>query len=186
MRRAVLLDRDGVVIRTKVRGGLPYPPESPAEVELDPEAGPALAALSRAGYLLILITNQPDVARGSQSRAVVERINTLLLDSLPITDCFVCYHDDADDCACRKPRPGLILEAARRYALDLAASFVIGDRWRDVAAGCAAGAATIWIDRGYREKAPAQPPDAIVSSLGEAASWILAHAPGDRPRMNTD
>jgi D-glycero-D-manno-heptose 1,7-bisphosphate phosphatase len=173
MARAVFLDRDGVVIRAVIRDGRPYPPESVAQVELSPHAERTLAQLHLADFLLILITNQPDVARGRQNRETVEAINGYLRTCLPIDDCFVCYHDDQDDCDCRKPRAGLILRAAERYGIDLEKSFLIGDRWRDIDAGHAAGCRTILIDHQYRERGPANPPDARVSSLQDAVKWIL-------------
>src|SRR5579864_646125 len=130
MARAVFLDRDGVVIRAAIRDGKPYPAESLHQVQLDPDAEQAVSELKGSDYLLILITNQPDVARGRQDRAVVEAINDHLCARLHIDDCFVCYHDDKDRCDCRKPRPGMILRAAERHRIDLKKSFLIGDRWR--------------------------------------------------------
>ena len=125
------------------------------------------------GFALFVITNQPDVSRGTQTREAVEAIHQALASSLPIDDIFVCYHDDADDCACRKPNPGMLLEAQRKHNIDLSRSFVVGDRWRDIDAGHAAGCKTVLIDYGYRERKPAQPPEATVRSLREAADWIL-------------
>jgi D-glycero-D-manno-heptose 1,7-bisphosphate phosphatase len=174
MTRAVFLDRDGVVIEAVVREGKPYPPQTLQDVSIDPDAPKSLDQLQASGYKLILITNQPDVARGTQDRSAVEAINKLLRTRLPIDDCFVCYHDDSDHCSCRKPRPGLILMAAEQYNIDLTTSFVVGDRWRDIEAGHAAGCRTVWIDRGYREKWPAIQPDARVTGLKEAAGWIVA------------
>lgn len=171
--KAVFLDRDGVVIRSIVRDGKPFPAQTLDEVELEPDAEAALAMLHGAGYLLILISNQPDVARGTQDRAVVEAINTDLSSRLPLDDCFVCYHDDRDLCGCRKPLPGLILRATERHHVDLATSFMVGDRWRDIEAGQAAGCRTIWIDRGYAERSSTRPADTCVANLKEAAEWIL-------------
>jgi len=176
MARAVFLDRDGVVIRATIRDGKPHPPESVDRVELAPHAERMLAQLHLADYLLILITNQPDVARGRQNRETVEAINDYLRSCLPIADCFICYHDDRDGCDCRKPRPGLILRAAERYGIDLEKSFFIGDRWRDIDAGHAAGCRTIPIDHQYRERGPANAPDARVSDLGDAVKWILTQS----------
>jgi len=176
--RAVFLDRDGVVIKATIREGRPYPPERLDQVEVVPDAEQALSQLHRAGYMLILISNQPDVARGTQNRATVEAMNHSLRNRLPIDDCLVCYHDDADGCDCRKPRPGLILRAAERHGIDLEKSFVMGDRWRDIDAGYAAGCRTILIDYGYREKGPAHAPDARCSSLADAVKWILLQPEG--------
>ncbi len=172
-RPAVFLDRDGVLNRAFVRDGKPFPPPGLKQLELMPDAASALNDLKLKGFPLYVITNQPDVARGNLTRAEVEAMHRTLASSLPIDDIFVCYHDDADDCACRKPRPGLLFEAQRKHNIDLSRSFVIGDRWRDIDAGHAAGCKTILIDYGYRERKPAQPPEATVGSLREAADWIM-------------
>ncbi len=173
-KRALLLDRDGVLNRAIVRNGKPYPPASVEEVEILPGVRDALGRARSAGYLNIVISNQPDVARGTQTRAVVDAIHEKLKQALPLDDVFVCYHDDADNCACRKPSPGLILEAASKYGLDLSACYVIGDRWRDIDAGRAAGCRTILIDYGYAERPPSRPPDMRSGSLSEAVARIEA------------
>jgi D-sedoheptulose 7-phosphate isomerase len=173
-RPAVFLDRDGVINRTVVRDGKPFPPSSVKELELLPGVASSLHDLKAHGFNLFVITNQPDIARGTQSRAAVEGIHQALASSLPIDGIFVCYHDDADDCACRKPKPGLLLEAQRLHNIDLSRSFVVGDRWRDIDAGHNAGCKTVLIDYGYREQPPAQPPEATVRSLREAADWIIS------------
>jgi D-sedoheptulose 7-phosphate isomerase len=173
-RRAVFLDRDGVLNRPVVRDGKPFPPSRVEELELQPEVASSLLDLKTHGFDLFVITNQPDVARGSQTREAVQGIHQALASSLPIDGIFVCYHDDADHCACRKPQPGLLLEAQRKHNIDLAHSFVVGDRWRDIDAGHNAGCKTVLIDYGYRERKPAQPPEATVRSLREAADWIIS------------
>lgn len=172
VRRAVFLDRDGVINRAIVRGGRPFPPASAAELEILPGVAEALARLRTAGFRLVVVTNQPDVARGTQRREEIDRMHARLGAELPIDEFRVCDHDDADDCVCRKPRPGLIEAAAREAALSLADSFVVGDRWRDIEAGRRAGCATVFIDRGYHERRP-ESADAVVGSLPEAADWIL-------------
>jgi len=103
----------------------------------------------------------------------VEAIHAAMAPSLPIDEFAVCYHDDRDGCACRKPKPGLLTEAAGRLGIDLAASFMVGDRWRDVEAGASALCRTVWIDAGYRERGPAVTPDCRVATLCEAINWIL-------------
>jgi D-glycero-D-manno-heptose 1,7-bisphosphate phosphatase len=172
-RRAVFLDRDGVINRPVIRDGVPCPPATVAETVLIDDADTDLARLKQAGFLLLVVTNQPDVRRGTTSRQDVLAINESLAGRLPLDDFFVCYHDDADDCACRKPRPGLLLEAAVKHRIDLANSFLIGDRWRDVAAGAAAGCRTILIDHGYNERRPRAKPDICVQCLRQAVDWIL-------------
>ena len=172
-RRAVFLDRDGVLNRALVTDGKPRPPKDISELEVPADVPDAVKKLKERGFDLLVVTNQPDVARGTQSREVVESINRALASSLPLDEVLVCYHRDEDKCDCRKPRPGLLLEAARKRGIDLSASFMVGDRWRDVDAGHNAGCKTILIDSGYRERGPERPPDARVKSLGEAAEWIL-------------
>jgi transaldolase len=170
--RAVFLDRDGVLNEAIVRGGKPYPPTSPDELQIVDGAAEALLRLKAAGFRLIVVTNQPDVARGTQSRAVVEAIHDRLRAALPVDEILVCYHDDRDACDCRKPRPGALLDAAERHRIDLRASFMVGDRWRDVEAGRRAGCTSLFLDRGYDERAP-RPPFIRVHSIGAAAQRIL-------------
>jgi D-glycero-D-manno-heptose 1,7-bisphosphate phosphatase len=172
--RAVFLDRDGVLNRAVVRDGAPYPPDGLDELEILPDVPAALAALKECGFLLLVVTNQPDVARGRQPRAAVESIHAALRQALPIDDFFVCYHDDRDACDCRKPKPGLLAQAAAKYGLDLRACYLIGDRWRDIDAGHAAGCRTVWIDRGYAERAPSAAPAVTVQSCLEGARWIVS------------
>jgi D-glycero-D-manno-heptose 1,7-bisphosphate phosphatase len=173
LRRAVFLDRDGVINRAVVRDGKPYPPADADRVEVLPGVAAALERLRTAGYLLIVVTNQPDVARGAQSREEVEAIHARLASELPLDDFRVCYHDDRDGCACRKPRPGLILDAAQAFGIDVAASVMVGDRWRDVEAGRLAGCRTVFVNHGYSERQPERS-DAVVGSLEEATKWILS------------
>jgi D-glycero-D-manno-heptose 1,7-bisphosphate phosphatase len=169
----VFLDRDGVLNRAVVEDGHPHPPLGAADVDLEPGAAEACALLAAAGLPLIVFTNQPDVARGTSERSAVDAINRRLRSLLPLSAVYTCFHDDADACACRKPKPGLLLDAASDLDLDLLRSVAVGDRWRDVEAGRAAGCATVFVDHGYAERRPADP-DLVVSSLREAVSWILA------------
>ena len=169
----MFLDRDGVLNRGVVREGKPGPPRRAEDVQILPGVAEACGDLSRAGLLLIGVTNQPDVARGNQTRDEVLRINQRLLERLPLLEVRTCFHDDADGCACRKPRPGLLLEAARDHDIDLGKSFMVGDRWRDVAAGAAAGCLTFLIAAPYNERERCTP-DHDVADLPEAARRILA------------
>jgi D-sedoheptulose 7-phosphate isomerase len=175
-RPAVFFDRDGVLNRAIVRDGKPLPPPGVHDLEIMPAAATALAELKSRGFPLYVITNQPDVARGTLTRSEVDQMNQQLASLLPVDDIFVCYHDDADHCACRKPKPGLIYEAQRKHNIDLARSFVVGDRWRDIDAGHAAGCKTILIDYGYRERKSTRPPEASVRSLQDAADWIIRYS----------
>ena len=173
VRRAVFLDRDGVINRAIVRNGKPYPPATEEALEIFPDVPAALARLRDAGFRLVVVTNQPDIARGTQRREIVDRMHARLCAELPLDEVRVCGHDDADDCECRKPRAGLLEAAARDADLSLADSFMVGDRWRDVEAGRRAGCITVFVDRQYDEPRPDRPA-ATVRSLGEAADWILS------------
>jgi D-glycero-D-manno-heptose 1,7-bisphosphate phosphatase len=170
--RAVFLDRDGVINRAVVRDGRPRPPSSLSQLEILPDVPNALVRLRSTGYRLIVVTNQPDVARGAQTREAVDAMHNFLKAQLPIDEVRACYHDDADHCLCRKPLPGMLLEAARAWELDLSRSFMVGDRWRDIEAGRCAGCATIFIDYHYAEEERSIPHHRV-STLGEAAQWIL-------------
>jgi D-glycero-D-manno-heptose 1,7-bisphosphate phosphatase len=181
-RRAVFLDRDGVLNRPVVREGKPYPPACPGELEILPDAPAALMALRRAGFSLYVVTNQPDVARGVQQRSLVEGMHAALLKALPLDGFYVCYHDDADGCDCRKPKPGLLLTAAGEHGISLLSSYMVGDRWRDVEAGQRAGCRTVWIDFGYAERGPSAPPDVRAPSLQAAVAWILRENGKDRSK----
>jgi D-glycero-D-manno-heptose 1,7-bisphosphate phosphatase len=171
-RPAIFLDRDGVISRATLRERKPYPPRSLAELEILPGVPVALQALKAGGYCLVVVTNQPDIARGVVTRTTVDSINGWLSSVLPLDAILTCAHDDADRCQCRKPLPGLITQAAREMGLECAASYMIGDRWRDIEAGRRAGCKTFFIDCGYDERAP-QSYDFRVGSLPEAARIIL-------------
>ena len=170
-RRGVFLDRDGVINRAIVRNGRPHPPSNLSELEILPGVPEALASLRAEGFRLVVVTNQPDVARGTQTREAVEGLHAALRERLPLDEFRVCYHDDADRCACRKPAPGLLLQAAHELELDLASCFMVGDRWRDIEAGRRAGCTTVFVDHGYAEPRPVDF-HVRVASLAEASRWI--------------
>ena len=172
MKPAVFLDRDGVINRGVVRDGKPYPPDAPDQFELLPGVAEAVDRIRHAGFVIVVVTNQPDVATGKQERSVVEAMHEKLRRLLPVDDIRVCYHIDADECACRKPKPGMLLDAAAEWDIDLAQSVMVGDRWRDVGAGEAAGCQTVFIDYGYAEQRP-QTSDFIAASLSDAVPFIL-------------
>ncbi len=174
MRRAVFLDRDGVLNDAVIRNGRPVPPPDVASLTIAAGAPAALRALHAAGFFLVCVTNQPDIARGTQTLSAVEAINGALRARLPLDDFRVCPHDTADACACRKPKPGMLLDSAAAHDLDLARSFMVGDRWSDIHAGRRAGCRTVLVGTGYGEPAGDAVPDATVASIAEAASWITA------------
>ncbi len=173
MKRAVFLDRDGVLNRNVVRNGRPYAPSRVDDFVILPGVPAAVGALREAGYLAIVVTNQPDVGSGLQSREVVEAMHARLQREVPIDDLEVCYHIDNDNCGCRKPKPGMLLRAAGLHGIVLSRSWMIGDRWRDIDAGQAAGCRTVFVDYGYEEPRPQQP-DLVVRSLSEAVPLLLA------------
>ena len=169
---AVFLDRDGVINANLERNGKPVAPTNLSDFRILPGVAEATRLLKEAGFLLVIVTNQPDVAHGLTPKATVEAMHAEIMRQLPIDDIIVCFHADADNCSCRKPKPGMILEAAARHWIDLAASYLVGDRWRDVHAGRSAGCRTIFVDYGYPQDQPHQP-DKLVRSLREAADYIL-------------
>jgi D-glycero-D-manno-heptose 1,7-bisphosphate phosphatase len=156
-----------------VKDGRPYPPRLLGELEILPGVTEAIRSLKEAGFLAVVVSNQPDVARGTMPRETVESMNRHLGATLGIDRFQVCYHDDNDNCHCRKPKPGLLLDAATQLGIELRESFLVGDRWRDVAAGKAAGCRSVWIDCGYRERQP-EDYDFRSISLLDASLWILA------------
>ena len=172
MNRAVFLDRDGVINRAVLRDGKPFPPANLAALEILPGVANAMQSLHEAGWLLIVVTNQPDVARGITSLEDVEAINAHLRECLPIDEFRTCYHDSCDDCNCRKPLPGALLAAADSHGIDLFSSYMVGDRWRDIEAGERANCMTIFLDYGYDEKQPDNFKHRV-RSLAEAANIIL-------------
>ena len=173
LRRAVFLDRDGVLNRAPVRDGKPVSPRTVAEFELLPGVGEACRLLNAAGFLLVVVTNQPDVGRGKMSREVLDRMHVRLQEEVPLDGIEVCYDADDQSSEFRKPLPGMIFRAAHKFGIDLARSYLIGDRWRDIDCGRAAGCTTFFIDYGYAEQLR-QLPDHWVNNLREAVNIILA------------
>ena len=175
--KAVFLDRDGVINRALMRDGKPYPPSSLAEFEILPGVAEACAKLKQAGFLLVVATNQPDVGRGTLRRELVESLHDHMRERLPLDRVEVCYHagKDASECDCRKPKPGMLLRAARELNIELQRSFMVGDRWRDIDCGHTAGCTTILVDYNYDEPLR-HPPDHRVTSLAGAAGVILSLA----------
>jgi D-glycero-D-manno-heptose 1,7-bisphosphate phosphatase len=173
MQLAIFLDRDGVINFPIVREGKPYSPNTKSDLKIIPGVSETLLELRLAGFLLIVVTNQPDVARGVNSRQNVEEIHETLLRNLPLDEIITCFHDDYHKCSCRKPLPGMLTSAASKYMIDLKGSYLVGDRWRDIDAGVNAGCKTIFIDYEYTEKKP-RSPNFVVKSLADAGKIILA------------
>ncbi|MEI6985420.1 MAG: HAD family hydrolase [Rhodospirillaceae bacterium] len=179
-RPAVFLDRDGVLNHSEVHDGKAYAPRRLEEFVIMPGVPDALTALKAAGYLLIVVTNQPDVGNGFVQRGTVELMNRRLAETLTVDAIEVCFHRQADGCSCRKPKPGMLLAAAGRLGIDLKASFMVGDRGSDVEAGAAAGCRTLFIDRHYAEGIQVIP-DLTVDSMAAAAAAILGWPPVEHP-----
>lgn len=174
-RRCVFLDRDGVLNEAVVREGRPYPPSSVDELRILPGVPESCARLARAGFALVVVTNQPDIARGTADPVEVDAIHARLRSQVALDAIYLCPHDDAANCGCRKPEAGLLERAASDLGLDLRRSYMVGDRWRDVEAGQRAGCRTVFVDRGYDEKRPVGA-DAVAASLSDAEGWIMADA----------
>jgi D-glycero-D-manno-heptose 1,7-bisphosphate phosphatase len=153
-KRALFLDRDGVVIQTNVSRGKPYANHDLKTLRFLPGIKELICFAIQSKFLPILITNQPDVARGKVGIAIVEELNNRILEETGIVKVYMCIHDDNDNCTCRKPLPGLFLQARNELKIDLESSFMIGDRWKDVRAAQSAGVRAIHIDSGYSEEMP--------------------------------
>lgn len=178
-RPAVFLDRDGVLNRAEIRDGRPHAPRRLRDFRLLPGAVRGVRALHQAGFLTIVVTNQPDIANGHVEPTVVEAMHAKLRRQAPLDAIEVCPHRQEDGCGCRKPRPGLLVSAAERLGIDLAQSFLVGDRWKDIAAGRAVGCHTVFVDRGYREPERVAA-DTVVQSFPAAVRRIVAMTPTAR------
>jgi D-glycero-D-manno-heptose 1,7-bisphosphate phosphatase len=172
--KAVFLDADGVLNESIMVNNKPAAPTSVDKLVIPKEVKPNLDVLKKAGYLLICITNKPDIARGLMTQQDVDSIFKKLRSTLPLNDIYVCYQEGSD---CYKPKPGLILSAKEKYHIDLTKSYVVGDRCTDVQCGQAASCKTIWMNRHYPlEKLPDPPADFTTESFTDAVNWILADA----------
>ena len=173
-RRAVFLDRDGVLNRLVSRNGKRVSPRRVSHFHLFPGIGAVVNELRQAGLLAVVVTNQPDVARGFMTAAELERMHDRLRAAATLDAIYACVHDDRHQCACRKPKPGLVLDAARELGINVPQSFLVGDSWKDIEAGKAAGCRTILVESdSHRYDGPE--PDARVADLAAAAKWILNH-----------
>lgn len=171
--RAIFFDRDGVLIRTHVREGRPYAIRKLADLEYLPGAREAVRRAHELGFLTIVVTNQPDVARGLANRTDVDAMHAQIIGTLGVDDVQACFEVESPDSRRYKPRPGMLLDAAEQFGIDLEASYLIGDRWRDIDAGRAAGCFSIFIDCGYSEELR-QTPDAIVPDILAAMELVVA------------
>ncbi len=169
-RRGVFLDRDGVIVDAILRNGRAYAALDLDHFKITDGAAEAVKRLAEAGFAIVVVTNQPEIARGTLSLATLNAMHASLRAAMPIDEIVFCPHLDEDGCTCRKPKPGMLCGAAARLGIDLASSFMVGDLWRDVEAGHAAGCRTILIERPYSKCETA---DARVSTVSEAANIIF-------------
>ena len=151
MKKAAFLDRDGVINKVFIENGSPISPPSFEKLEILPGVKESIIRLKKLNFICLVITNQPDISRGKITKEIVDKMNNHLKNEIKFDDIFVCYHDDHHNCKCRKPKNGLILDASKKWNIDLKNSFMIGDRWKDIKAGASAGCKTIFIDNKYKE-----------------------------------
>lgn len=171
MKSAVFFDRDGVINEVTVKDDVVYGPRVFADFKVRDGVAEQIARLKQAGFLVIVVTNQPDIARGKMAQEELARMTDVVLTSLGVDAVMVCPHDDADECPCRKPKPGMLVEAAERYDIALSTSFLIGDAWKDIAAGEAAGCMrSFLVDTCYNQSAKVA---TRVACLQEAVDLIL-------------
>lgn len=169
-KRAVFLDRDGVINEVVFHGsGKPSSPWKFEEFKLVPGIKKPLEELSSMGFYLFIVSNQPDISRGYIETGTTEKINTIIYEHLPICDMLICPHDDHHQCHCRKPKPGMLLDLSRKWKIDMESSFLIGDNWKDMEAGKAAGCITILLDKLYNQAVEA---DYRVNNLEDIVKLI--------------
>lgn len=174
---AVFLDRDGVLNRSQVVDGKPYAPRRLSDFRLLPHTAAGVAALKAAGFHVVVVTNQPDIGNGLVAENIVTAMNDRLMKKLAVDEVLVCPHSQKAGCLCRKPRPGLLLEAAHRRGIDLSRSYMVGDRVSDIVAGQMAGCYTIFVRRGYSEGEP-KACDARANSFAHAVRIVLKRTHG--------
>jgi D-glycero-D-manno-heptose 1,7-bisphosphate phosphatase len=177
MKRAAFLDRDGVLNRAILIDGIPKPPTYVSDVEILPGVIEAIQILKNHDFVVVVVTNQPDVARGVTTQSQVESINAFIGVVTGIKHFYTCFHDDPDLCNCRKPAPGLIYSASQELGINVHDSFMVGDRWRDISAGQAAGCQTFFIDYSYSELKPKMPYRKVFSLL-EAVNLMVGEKHG--------
>lgn len=168
----VFLDRDGVLNIPDFRNGRSYAPLYVENFTLYPETKPALEKLKLLGVMLVVVTNQPDIANGKLKRAELEKMHKILCRKLPVDLIEVCAHGRDEICDCRKPKPGMLIKAAKELNINLSKSFMVGDRKSDMVAGENVGAKTVFIDHGYTNDPLPKSYDFSCFNIGEAATWI--------------
>ncbi len=167
--RAIFLDRDGVINKVVLRDGKPYSPRKLDEFVFNDGIREVVHKMKELGYKVFVASNQPDVARGEISQDTLDLMTQKMRFELPLDDVYICPHDDHHDCSCRKPKPGMLIQAAEKWRIDLRSSFLIGDTWKDIEAGKAAGCKAILLDAPYNQETGC---DSRVQSLREAVALI--------------
>jgi D-glycero-D-manno-heptose 1,7-bisphosphate phosphatase len=167
---AVFLDRDGVLNEVVTRQGRVESPRVLGEFRIVPEAPESVARLREAGFRIFIVTNQPDLQRGLLPSSELEAMLDLLHGRLGYDEAAVCPHDDAAGCECRKPKPGMLLRLADEWNVDRGRSYMVGDTWRDVEAGRAAGCRTVLLRTWYNGDVAA---DIEADGIGSAIEHIL-------------
>ena len=171
--RLLFLDRDGVLVVPEFRAGRSYAPTSLDTFSIYPDARSALDSAISAGFRIVVVTNQPDVGNGRIDRSIVEEMHDQLRKHLPIELIKTCFHRQDEGCECRKPCPGMLLEAASELDLDASQGFMVGDRASDVEAGLRAGCRCVFIDRFYTAERAPSGHCCTVTTLAEAIDWIV-------------
>ena len=165
-KRAIFLDRDGVLIKALRYKKKPYSIRKFKDIKILKNAQESLS-LVREKFLLIMITNQPDVSRKKIKKKTVIRINKFLKKKLGLHDVYVCYHDSMNLCECRKPKPGMILKAQKKWKINLRRSYLIGDRNIDIQAGVSVGCKNFFINYNYNEDLPKKKNCIYIKTLSE-------------------
>ena len=170
MKRAVFLDRDGVINKVAIKDGKAYSPRCFDEFEFVENVAGQLERIKEAGYLTVVVTNQPDIARGKMDISELHKMSDIIRRNLAVDDIFVCLHDDIDNCHCRKPKPGMMFDAAKKYDIDLSNSFLVGDSWKDMEAARNAGCEGILVKASYNKDVTCS---RSVENLAEAIDIIM-------------
>ena len=171
LNKAIFLDRDGVINKSIIANGKPYAPLLFEDFVFYEDTKKAIVVIQSLDYKTIIVTNQPEINKGNLNHEELKRMNDRIYNELKIDDIFVCEHTSEEDCDCRKPKPGMILNASKKHNIDLSQSFLIGDRYKDIESAHAAGCNSIFIDRKYSEKFPNKQIKSV-SSFYEAAIFI--------------
>lgn len=180
MRNAVFMERDGVLNRVETRGKYPISPLTLEEFQLNREAVAPLRQLKAAGFLLIVTTNQPELSRGHLNRRELDRMHFLLKSTFQLDDILVCPHEEMDECPCRKPRHGMLTEAAHKWQLDLEQSFLIGVHWRDAQAAANAGCISLMLQSPWLGSVHH---DLVLADLQSIADRIVEMRPLGCPQL---